>query len=126
MEISQTIKVCKKIVKEKRVKIVSESNNNILLESDGHNVRFFLRNNKFLIDCDCISSTQSFEKPERTYYNNNSICYHKLSALMFLLDGNFSDRINNLINQYKEYDKLKLPVSLNAFIMDLESIRDKR
>lgn len=101
----------KELVKRNKVKQISET----LFEVENHSVKFQKKKGRILLICDCVNHTR--------FCNQSPICKHKISVIIYLNDLNFNKRIDKLINEYKNYKELNLPVSVDLFINDLTTIK---
>ena len=107
------IKTAKKLVKEKNVKEISPT----MFEVLGHSVVIKKKAGRTLLICNCFNDTK--------FCVESPICIHKICVLTYLINKDFIERLEKLIAEYQRYKELKLPVSLDCFINDLQDIKDK-
>ena len=86
-----------------------------LFEVSKHSVKIQTKKGRTLLLCDCCNDSRfCIESP---------ICVHKIAVIIYLADNNFNKKINKLIDDYSRYKELKLPVSLDCFLNDLNNLR---
>ena len=100
----------KELVKHNKVKKISET----MWDIDGRNsVKLQIKKGRNLLICSCHNDTKfCIESP---------FCYHKLSIILFELD--FYKKLNFLIEEYRGYAKIKVPITIESMINDLENLR---
>ena len=94
----------------KKIKQISQT----LFEVDKHSVKIQTKKGRQLIICDCDNSS---------YFGHNQFCVHKLSLIIYLANNNFKEKIEKVIDDYERYKKIKLPVSIDLMLDDLDSLR---
>lgn len=106
------IEYCKKLIKEGQIKQISPT----LFEVLEHSVKIQTKKGRTLLICSCFNSG---------LFGHDNFCLHKCSVLVYLINNNFLGRINKLIEEYKTYKELKLPVNIDLMISDLNDIKNK-
>jgi len=96
----------------KQVKQISDS----LFEVLGYSVKFQSKKGRTLLICNCQNHTR--------FVNESPICSHKTAVLIFLSENKFRDRLDKLITEYEKFKELKLPVSIDLMISDLNDIKN--
>jgi hypothetical protein len=109
------MKYSKKLVRENRVKKLSQTETKTIWEVNDHLVTFQVKKGRNILTCDCFNGT---------LFCNEGFCEHQKACIGFEWDNKFNERIDKLIGDYKIYKKLKLPVSADLMIYDLESIKN--
>ena len=105
------IPYAKRLVKEGRVKQLSET----LFEVEEHKVKIQVKQGRSLFLCDCQNSSR--------FCVESPFCVHKVAVIIYLSNHKSLKQLDALINLYKNWEKMKLPVSLNLMINDLENLR---
>jgi len=106
----QTIKVAKQIVKQNEVKQISDS----LFLIRGHQVSIIKKKGRMTIQCDCKNGID---------YCKEGVCFHKVSLVAYLLDGDFHKRINQFISDFEIYKKENKSVSTSCLLGVLRELR---
>lgn len=107
------IKLAKDLVRHNKVVQVSKN----IFEVEDHIVTIQKKSGARLITCDCINHTRNCNSP--------AFCYHKASVILYLSNRDFLDRLSKLVKEYEGYKSIKVPVSVDCFLNDLNSIREK-
>lgn len=105
------IKTSKEIVRHNEVERISDS----LFKVRNEHIKIATKKGSRILTCSCQNHTFNC--------NNLALCYHKLSVLYYLGYKDLLNKINKTISDYKRYNNLKLPVSIDLMIDDLESLR---
>ncbi|MEK6878381.1 MAG: hypothetical protein AABY22_02170 [Nanoarchaeota archaeon] len=108
--INKLIKQAKELVKHNKVKKISET----LWDIDERNsVKLQIKKGRNLLNCSCHNDTRfCIESP---------FCHHKFAVILFELD--FYKKLEKLIEEYKRYAKIKVPITIESMINDLENLR---
>jgi hypothetical protein len=108
------IQYAKRLVKEKKVKQISET----LFEVEEHKVKIQKKKGRTLLICDCYNDTKfCIESP---------FCVHKLAVINFLCDNTFYKELDKLIELYKGWVNIKIPIKLEILLNDLENLKRLR
>lgn len=113
-----TIKLCKDLVKHKKVKLVSKNNYGYTYEVEDQLVRVYSRQGAKLMSCTCENHVRNC--------NSSSWCYHKLSVIIYESENGFLEQLDKLIELYKNWKNIKIPVKIEVMISDLENLRSLR
>lgn len=96
----------------KKIKQISPT----LFEVDKHSVKIQTKKGRQLIICDCFNDTKfCIESP---------MCVHKLSVILYIADNNFNEKINKIIDDFKRFKKIGLPVSTDLMLDDLNALKE--
>ena len=106
-----TIKYCKDLCRHNKVKQLSPT----LFEVENHQVKIQVKQGRQIIICNCENSS---------FFGHNQICSHKLVVINFLFNKTFSRQLEELIEVYSNFNKLKLKVNQEAFVEDLKNLRN--
>lgn len=87
------LKLVMQIYKEKRVKLVSESQYRQLWEVDSHTVIFQLKKGRRILTCDCENHAR--------FCNSSALCYHKEAVMAFPIIDAIQKEINKKIENIK-------------------------
>lgn len=116
MEINKVEKELKHIIElytQKRYKIISEDN----MDVDSHNVLSQVKKGRKLVICSCCNDTK--------FCNESPICRHKRFFLMYPLLKLFDDKINLIINTYKDFEFNNLKIDSKVVLDDLQKLKLK-
>jgi hypothetical protein len=64
--------------------------------------------------CTCWNGTQ---------FCNEGICYHKIAVILYLADKDFNKKIDKLIEDYNKIRDLKMKITPDFMLDDLENLR---
>lgn len=81
----------------------------------GHSVKIQTKKGRKLLLCDCQNHTR--------FCKENPFCYHKQLVIEFLSIKDIKIKIDKLIEEYKKYALIKIPLDTNAFIQDLQKLQ---
>jgi hypothetical protein len=107
------IKRAKNLVRHGKVVQVSEN----IFDVEEHIVSITKRSGSCLISCDCLNHSRNVNSP--------AFCLHKFAVITYLANRDFLERLKNLSEQYEGFKTNKLQPSVDCFIDDLNSIREK-
>jgi hypothetical protein len=107
------VKRAKDLVKHGLVKEISPT----MFEVEDQTINITKKSGARLITCSCCNHSRNCNSP--------AFCYHKISVIIYLANKDFLQRIKNLIEQYEGYKEHKLNPSVDCFIDDLNSIKEK-
>jgi hypothetical protein len=105
-----TIKMAKEAVKHNKVIMISDK----LFDVYDKTVSIQKKPGRRIMTCTCLNGTQ---------YCNEGICWHKIAVILFLADQNFYSKIDKLIDDYTKIRDLKLKVTADFMLNDLENLR---
>ena len=118
------IKYSKDLVRHNKVKLISSSEFGMTFEVEEQIVRLFNKKGVMLISCSCQNHGRHSDLSEAR--QAVPLCRHKVALTFYLIDDDFSSKLDKVIGEYEDFKRLKLPVSIDCFIEDLKKIRDKR
>ena len=104
------IQQSKELVRCNRIKQITDS----LFEVGDYKVGLLKKKGRSIMTCTCFNST---------IFCVEGICSHKISVLIYLSDNNFHKKIDKIISDYKRYNELSLPVSVDYMLNDLENLK---
>lgn len=107
-----TIKYAKDLIKHGKINQISDT----LFEVDGYSTKIKKSDGRCLFLCNCSNSS---------IFADNNLCSHKIAAIIYLANRDFLDRLKKLTEQYTGYKNHKLNPSVDCFIDDLNSIKEK-
>lgn len=110
-----TFLTAKDLVRHNKVKVDSDSTHSKTYDVDGHKVRIFNKKSQKLINCTCRDGDFGVNSP--------SICYHKISAILFESEKPLKVKFDKIYEFYNNAHKLGLKVEPWAFLDDLETLR---
>jgi len=109
---NSTILYVKDLLKHNKIQQVSKN----LFKIENHIIKIQSRKGATLILCDCLNHTLNCNSP--------AFCVHKLAVINFIFNRDTNRRFDTLIALYKNWKEIKLPISVDIMIHDLQNVRD--
>jgi hypothetical protein len=104
------IKMAKDLVKHGKVIPISDK----LFEVLDKTVSIQKKPGRRIMTCTCWNGTQ---------FCNEGICYHKIAVILYLADKDFNKKIDKLIEDYNKIRDLKMKITPDFMLDDLENLR---
>jgi len=106
---NSTILYVKDLLKHNQIQQVSQN----IFKLPDHEVQIQTKKGRMLLLCSNAS-----------FFGHNQICVGKLAVINFIFNRDTNRQFDTLIALYKNWKEIKLPISVDIMIHDLQNVRD--
>lgn len=112
----ELINQAKELIKMNKIKkIGGPGTMGQLYEVGEHTVRIYPKPGRLLFECGCYNGTK--------FCNESPFCVHKTAVILFEGDNDFNSKAEKMIFDYQKYKNLKLKVSPDLVLDDLNKLK---
>ena len=108
---NQTISYVKDLLKHNQIQQVSQN----IFKLPDHEIQIQTKKGRMLLLCSCDNAS---------FFGHNQICVGKLAVINFIFNRDFHRQLDTLIKLYESWRDIKLPISVDIMIHDLQNVRD--